>query len=64
VPAPKNPAPLSREDSLAKNRLRWRTDPQGLAKHVAAIVNRAPALTADQVERLRAALAELPDPGR
>ena len=35
---------------------RWRTDPQGLAAAVRKIVDRAPALTPEQRELIRAAL--------
>jgi hypothetical protein len=48
--------PFTSDSARAAVAKRWRHDNQGLPEAVAKIVNRAPALTAEQIEQLRAVL--------
>lgn len=49
---------LTSERAAQINAERWRHDGTGLETVVSKLVKRAPALTAEQAERIRAALAE------
>jgi hypothetical protein len=51
---------LTREQSLELNRRRWERDNAGLDEYIDRLVKRAPALSVEQVERLRALLPAVP----
>jgi hypothetical protein len=58
----RKPKPDGDPASVSLNKRRWRNDPQGLDRHVRMVVERAPALSDEQINTIRAAIAAAESP--